>query len=170
MIEFLSPVLIIFSLRIVDISFYTVRILMVMRGRKGLAWIFAFFQASVYVIALRFVLSDLGNWGKTLGYAAGFATGLVVGMAIEERLAIGYSHLRIISSSHGEELAEGLRTAGYAVTEVSGRGMDGTVTQLSLGVLRRKVQEIRRIVERIDKQAMMTAEEVRPLWRGYWPR
>ncbi len=98
MIEFLSPVLIIFSLRIVDISFYTIRILMVMRGRKGLAWIFAFFQASVYVIALRFVLSDLGNWGKTLGYAAGFATGLVVGMAIEERLAIGYSHLRIISS------------------------------------------------------------------------
>lgn len=170
MTDIIGPALFIFSLRIVDISFYTMRILMVMRGRKALAWIFAFFQASVYVVALRVVFSDLGNWSRTLGYAAGFATGLIVGMTIEERLAIGYSHLRIISSAHGEELAENLRSSGYAVTEVAARGKDGTVTQLSLGVLRRKVGDVRRIVEGIDDQAMMTAEEVRPLWRGYWPR
>ena len=170
MTALLWPALFIFSLRVVDISLYTLRILMVMRGRKALAWVFAFFQASVYVIALQAIIADLGNWSKTLAYAAGFATGMVAGMAIEERLAIGYSHLRIISAGHGEELAEKLRSAGYAVTEVSARGKDGTVTQLSLGVLRRKVREVDHIVECIDDQAMMTAEEIRPLWRGYWPK
>ena len=50
----------IFFLRVVDVSLYTVRLMMVMRGRKLLAWIFAFFQSFVYINALRLVLSDEG--------------------------------------------------------------------------------------------------------------
>ena len=93
----LLPGLLIFSLRIVDVSLYTLRFMMVIRGRKRLAWIFAICQSLVFVTAITSVISDIGNWIKVIGYAAGFATGNVVGMLIEQRLAIGFSQLNIVS-------------------------------------------------------------------------
>ncbi len=113
---------------------------MVSRGVKPLATVFAFFQSIVFVLVIRTVLTNLDQPFIVMGYAAGFATGLVVGMLLESRLAIGYTHLRIISKSRGAEICEHLRESGYAVTEVAGRGKDGTVTMLYCNVLRRHTQ------------------------------
>jgi uncharacterized protein YebE (UPF0316 family) len=168
MLEFLFSFLTLFFLRLVDISLYTVRFMMVVRGRKRMAWLFGFCQAFVYVVAIRAVLSDLGNWGKIIGYAAGFATGIVVGMWIEGRLAIGYTHLRVVSARRGVELAERLRGAGFAVTEVSAFGKDGMVTLLYCNVLRRKAAEVKRIAQEIDPDSFITAEAVRSVRRGFW--
>jgi uncharacterized protein YebE (UPF0316 family) len=168
MLEFLISFLTLFGLRLVDISLYTVRIMMVVRGRKRMAWLFGFCQAFVYVLGIRAVLSDLGNWGKIIGYAAGFATGIVVGMWIEGRLAIGYTHLRVISARRGVELAERLRGAGYAVTEVSASGKDGMVTLLYCSVQRRKAPEVEHIAQEVDPDAFITAEAVRSVLRGFW--
>jgi uncharacterized protein YebE (UPF0316 family) len=168
MTTFLLAALLIFGLRLTDISFYTLRLMMMVRHRKTLAFVFAFCQASVYVISLRLVFSDLGNWGKILGYAAGFATGLVVGMGIENRLAVGYTHLRIISSQRGSELAGHLREGGYAVTEISAWGKDGAVTVLSCNVERRNASYIDEIVSRYDPGAFITSENMQPVQRGFW--
>jgi len=166
--DFLLSFLALFGLRVVDISLYTVRIMMVVRGRKRMAWIFGFFQAFVYVVALRAVLSDAGNWGKYIGYAAGFATGVVVGMFIEGRLAIGYTHLRVTSPRRGAELTDRLREAGFGITEISGQGKDGVVTILNCSVQRRKSAEVEQLVQEIDPDAFVTAEAVRSIKRGFW--
>jgi uncharacterized protein YebE (UPF0316 family) len=164
----LLSALLIFSLRIIDVSLATLRLLMVMRGRKGLAWIFGFFQALIFIIAIRVVLADIGNWQNLVGYAAGFATGNVVGMMVEERLAIGFTHVRIISSRRGNKVAEHLRGAGFAVTEISGRGKDGTVTLLNCSVRRKRAPLVRTLVEEIDTEAMVTAENIRTIRKGFW--
>src|SRR4030042_1112713 len=140
----LPSALLIFTLRLVDISLYTLRIAMVMRGRKAQAWIFAFFQSMLFVIAIRAVLSDLDNLWNVAGYAAGFATGNVLGMIIESRIAIGYIHLRIISPHRGAALLDGLRAAGYAATAVAGRGQDGMVTMINCSVRRKDKENIQR--------------------------
>lgn len=168
MAEFALSALTLFALRLVDVSLYTLRIMMVVRGRKRMAWGFAFLQSIVFVVAIRAVLSDLGNWGKIIGYAAGFATGIVVGMWLEGRLAIGYTHLEIISPRRGAELAETLRQAGYGVTEVSGQGKDGMVAVLNCSVLRRNTRKVEEIVIQIDPEAFVTAESVRAVRRGFW--
>lgn len=168
MLDYLLPALLLFSLRIVDVSLYTMRIMMVMRGRKGLAWIFAICQSLVFVTAITSIITDLGNWSKVIGYAAGFATGNVVGMLIERRLAIGYSHLRIISSGYGLEIAEQLRSAGFGVTEISGQGKDGMVEMISCSVQRRKTNQALAIVDRIDQQAYITVENIQSFSKGYW--
>lgn len=164
----LLSALLIFTLRIIDVSMATLRLLMVMRGRKGLAWIFGFFQAFVFIIAISAVLTNIGNWQNLIAYAAGFATGSVVGMLVEERLAIGFTHLRIISSRRGNKVAEHLRAAGFAVTEIPARGKDGTVTLLNCSVRRKRVSLIRRLVEEIDADAMVTAENIRAIRKGFW--
>ena len=164
----LLPAVLIFGLRIIDVSLATLRLLMVMRGQKALAWIFGFIQASLFIIAISAVLKDIGNWLNIIGYAAGYATGNVVGMLLEEKIAIGYSHIRIISSGRGNEVAEHLRAAGFAVTEVFGYGKDGAVSLLNCSVRRKKMHHISTLVEEIDSNAMITAENIRPVHRGFW--
>lgn len=158
----------IFTLRVTDMTLDTLRVLFVMRGRKPIAWILGFFQAAVFVIAITFVLRDLTNVLNIIGYAAGFATGVVIGMTIEERLAIGHIHMRIISSRRGSLIAERIREEGYAVTEVPARGKDGMVTMLNCSVLRKNVGRVRNMVNEIDSEAFITSEDIRPVRRGFW--
>ena len=170
---FLSPeawlgAALIFGLRVADMTLDTLRVLVVMRGKKGIAWVLGFFQALIFVVAISSVLKNLDNPLNILGYAAGFATGNVVGMWIEERLAIGHTQLSIVSSRLGTAIAERMRTAGYAVTEIPARGKDGMVSLLNCSVLRRNVDQVHKLVHQVDPAAFITAEDVRPVRRGFW--
>lgn len=164
---YLMPLLI-FTLRVADMALDTLRVLFVIRGRKPLAWLLGFFQSALWVVAITSVLSNLDNLWNVIGYAGGFATGNVVGMTIEERLAIGFGHMRIISSRRGTAIAEAIRRAGYAATEIAGRGKDGTVAVINCSVRRRDVQDLKNQVYAIDPEAFLTIEEIRPLHRGFW--
>ncbi len=163
-----SIAVMIFFMRITDMSLDTLRLLFVVRGRKSMAWTLGFFESAVYIIAITRVLSDLGNPLTILGYAAGFATGNVVGMLIEERLAIGHIQMSIVSSTRGAALAQALRDAGFAVTEVSARGKNGMVHLLNASVLRKDVPKVEKVVHNVDEEAFVTSADVRPLRRGYW--
>jgi uncharacterized protein YebE (UPF0316 family) len=159
---------VIFLLRVGDMSLDTLRVLFVMRGRKGLAWVLGFFQSLIFVLAISSVLSNLDNPINMVGYAAGFATGNVVGMLIEERLAIGHILLSIISSRRGAAIADRLRSEGYAVTEIPARGKDGMVTLLNCSVLRKNVEQVRRAINEVDETAFITADEIKPVRHGFW--
>ena len=171
MLEFipvaLLPILI-FFIRVTDMSLDTMRVLFVVRGRRPQAWVVGFMQSALWVVAVASVLSHLDNLLNVLAYAAGFATGNVVGMRIEEGLAIGHSHLRVISTQRGEAVAAAVRAAGYAVTELSGRGKDGTVSILTTSVRRRDIDPVRSEVLQADPDAFVTLSDVRPLHRGFW--
>lgn len=158
----------IFALRVTDMTLDTLRVLFVMRGRRGIAWVLGFFQSAIFVVAITSVLSNLDNPLNIIGYAAGFATGNVLGITIENRLAIGHSDMRIISSRRGTAIADYLRSAGYAVTEIPARGKDGMVTILTVSVLRRNVEQVRTAVNSVDSEAFITAEDIRPIRHGFW--
>jgi len=158
----------IFGLRVADMTFDTLRVLFVMRGRKPIAWFLGFCQSAIFVIAITSVLSNLDNPLNIIGYAAGFATGNVVGIFIEERLAIGFIHLQIISPHFGSALGERLRAQGYAVTEVPARGKDGMVAILNCNVRRKQVAEVEKLIYEVDGEAFITASEIRSVRRGFW--
>lgn len=158
----------IFCLRVCDVSLDTVRVIYVVRGRKKEAWILGFLTSTIYVVAISSVLTNLDNPLNVIGYAAGFATGNVVGMFFEERLAIGHIQINIVSPTLGSAIAEALREDGFAVTEVSARGKNGMVAMLQCSVLRKNVRRIEDIVNSVDAAAFVTAEEVRPIQRGFW--
>ncbi|MBT7782017.1 MAG: hypothetical protein HN741_03735, partial [Anaerolineae bacterium] len=117
-------------------SIGTLRIMVSMRGNKWLSWILGFIQAIIFVLAITSVLNSLDNILNVIAYSAGFATGGVVGMWLEAKLAIGYTHVQVTSSRRGAALAEKLRDEGFAVTEISARGKDGMVSILSCNVRR----------------------------------
>lgn len=164
----LISALLIFTLRVIDISFYTMRIMMVVQGRRRLAWIFAFCQSMIYVNAILILLAKLDNWLNIIGYAAGFATGNVVGLWLENRLNLGCVNLTIVSTGFGTEIAERLRAEGYAVTEIAARGRDGMVSMLECSIRRKDMIQLKEFVRQIDPQAFITSEKVRPIEHGFW--
>lgn len=141
---------------------------MVMRGRKVQAWVFGFLQSSAYLITLNTIITNLNSWPRLIGYAAGFATGMVVGMYLEDHLALGYIHLRIISPHNSMHTAEQLRQKGYAVTEVPARGKYGTLSILHCSILRKNASEVKHIVEALDPDVFVTAENIRQVQHGFW--
>jgi uncharacterized protein YebE (UPF0316 family) len=149
----------IFILRVSDMTLDTLRVLFVMRGKKRIAWILGFFQSAIFVLAIGKVLTQVNNPLNILGYAAGFATGNV---------AIGHININVISPHRGSAIVTHLRQSGYAVTELSGRGKDGMVSLINCSVLRKQVETVRQLVNEIDSDAFITAEDVRPLRHGFW--
>ena len=158
----------IFALRVSDMTCDTLRMLFVVRGRKGIAWVLGFVQSVIFVIAITTVLQHLDNPLNVIGYAAGFATGNVVGMWIEERLAIGHVKISIVTQRLGAALSQSLREAGFAVTEIPARGRDGMVSMLSVSVLRKDASKVEAIVHEKDAEAFVISENVLPLRRGFW--
>ncbi len=158
----------IFGLRVSDMTCDTLRMLFVVRGRKGIAWVLGFIQSVIFVIAITSVLQHLDNPLNIIGYAAGFATGNVVGMWIEERLAIGHVKISIVTQRLGAALCQDLRDAGFAVTEIPARGRDGMVSMLSVSVLRKDVARVEGLIREKDAEAFVISEDVRPMRRGFW--
>ncbi|HIE25080.1 MAG TPA: DUF2179 domain-containing protein [Anaerolineales bacterium] len=158
----------IFFLRVVDMSIGTLRIMVSMRGNKLLTWILGFFQSVIFVLAITSVISSLDNVLNIIAYAAGYATGGVVGMWLEQKLALGFTHVQITSSRRGAALAEKLREEGFAVTEISARGKDGMVSMLSCNVRRKRAPLVEKIAREADEDAFITSEDVRPVRRGFW--
>ena len=169
--EFLSPflsALLIFGLRLSDMTLDTLRLLFVLRGRKWLAGLVGFAQATIFVVAITEVIRNVGNVWNIVGYSAGFALGVIVGMTLEERLALGHSHLQMVSSGMGHAVAEALRQAGYAVTVTTGMGKDGMVAIVHATVRRKDVAAAQTLAQRADPNVFVTVEDVRPLARGYF--
>lgn len=160
--------LLIFSLRVFEISLETLRALFTMRGKKTLVWAFGFIRATIFVMTIAFVLGNVENLVNILAYAGGFATGNIVGIWIEERLALGFVEMRIVSSRRGQRIMEALRDENYAVTEFLARGKDGMVSALSCTVRRRFAADVEKTVRSIDQEAFITAEDVRSVRHGFW--
>ena len=76
--------------------------------------------------------------------------------------------MTVISPTRGSILSDELRSDGFAVTELSGRGKEGTVSVLLCDVLRKDIKNLEAIVLEIDPEAFITAEDVRPIRHGFW--
>jgi hypothetical protein len=66
--------LLIFLMRLADVSLGTLRIVMLVRGRRSMAGALGFFESLIWTLAAAQVLSELDEPLKIIGYAGGFAT------------------------------------------------------------------------------------------------
>ena len=56
-----------------------------------------FFEILIFVLAISRVILEMDNIWNILGYCGGFAAGTIIGMSLEDRLAVGFAMVRIIS-------------------------------------------------------------------------
>ena len=162
---------VIFMLRVTDVSMATVRTLLIVRNAKLLVPILGFFEVLIWIYAVGTVVQNLSSPWHLVGYAGGFATGNLVGLFIEERLALGLATVRTMVKSGGDTLAGTLREHGFAVTEQEGRGRDGPIHVLYSVIARRQVHPYVRTVDREAPDSFVVVDEPRAVRRGWmFPR
>ncbi|MBL7111736.1 MAG: DUF2179 domain-containing protein [Bacteroidales bacterium] len=154
------PVLILLA-RIVDVSLDTIRVIMVTKGYKKYAPFIGFFQVLIWIITITRIMANLDNWPTYIGYAGGFALGTYVGMRLEEKLALGYELVRVVTRADASRLIESLRDHGYPVTSVAGWGKDGEVGILFIILKRKSIREVVDIIKRFNPNAFYTVEDMR---------
>jgi uncharacterized protein YebE (UPF0316 family) len=164
----LLPALIFFS-RVLDVSFGTIRIVMVSKGHKFWAPFLGFFEVLIWLLAISRIFQNLDNWTCYIAYAAGFAAGNYVGLLIEEKLAVGIVKVQIITRKDAQQLIENLTDAGYGITHHEAQGSSETVSIIYTIVNRKKVKKVQDIVHKSNPLAFYSVEDVKSVNKGIFP-
>ncbi|MDR1613291.1 MAG: DUF5698 domain-containing protein [Planctomycetota bacterium] len=137
----------IFAARCADVTMGVFRILMVVKGRRGIAAILGFFEVMVFLSTMSIILGG----GKSLSvaeliaYCGGFAAGNLVGSFLEQKLMDSYVSVEIIAEKNdGSELmVQELRAAGFGTTVIFGEGRSGVRMVVKVICSRKSVNRVR---------------------------
>ena len=155
----------IFLLRLLDQTLGTLRTLYVNKGKPSFGAVLGFVESAIWVVAISQVIRDLDSPFLVFGYALGFASGTIVGSYIETSIAIGDVVIRIFSPKDEDSqlVAETLRSEGFGVTIISGKGRDGEVSIAWCVAPRKKAKQVLNIVSTINPDAYVTTESTSPI-------
>lgn len=162
------PVLI-FLARVCDMSLDTIRVIFVSKGIRYLPAIVGFFEVIIWLVAIGQVMNNLTNVVCYLAYGAGFATGTIIGMAIEERLSLGLAIVRIITDEDPARLLQILRSHEYGVTAVDGEGGKGKVKVIFTVIKRQDLPHVVSIIKDFNPDAFYSVEDVKTVAEGVFP-
>ena len=147
--------------RIADVSMGTLRVAFIARGRKYLAAACGFVEVLIWISVVSRVLSGDRQWLTYVAYATGFSCGTLAGMFIEERLAVGWSLVRVISGKPVGEFMQKLSAAGFGVTRQDADGARGPVQVLVILMPRKRLTDFQPLLQDFDPTAFYTIEDVR---------
>lgn len=166
---FILPALIILA-RVTDVTIGTLRIIFVMRSVKWLAALLGFVEVFIWIIVISRLMSHSTNIIHYAAYAAGFALGNLIGIAIEEKLAIGYQTVRAITMQDIESLVADLKEHGFGATIIPAFGIrGGRTTILFTTVRRRNVGTVLGLLQQHTPRAFVAVEDVRSAREGVFP-
>lgn len=161
--------LLIFAARIMDVTIGTIRIVMVAKGQKFWAPLMGFFEVFIWIITMSKVMQNLDNWMCYIGYAGGFATGNLVGLILEEKLAMGVIKIQIITRKEATLLIAALKEAGYGITHHDAHGANSIVSIIHTIVKRTDLGKVEEIIRTYNPKAFYTIEEVKFVSQGVFP-
>lgn len=153
--------------RVTDVSLSTIRVLMLMRGKRVTAASLGFFEVTIYLLALGRVVQHLDDPLKIVAYGLGFSLGTILGGVIEEHLAIGYTLVQVIPKNRCGELIRRLRAENFGVTVLEGQGRSGPRSILNITLRRKNLPRLLACVDELDPIAFVTIYDARKTKGGY---
>jgi uncharacterized protein YebE (UPF0316 family) len=162
--------LLVFALRVADVSIGTIRTLLTVRGLKAASALIGFLEVLIFILAFTRVMRQVDGIWNVLAYSAGFATGTYVGMILEEQLALGFNVVSIVCKEEWAAIALALRHSGFGATHVVGEGKDGPVGIVHSIVRRKQVPAVLALCDELAPEAFITTEGTQQVYRGYIAR
>ncbi len=157
---FLLPLLI-FLARICDVTIGTLRIILVSKGKKYIAPFLGFFEMIIWILAITHIFENLNNWACYIGYAAGFASGNFIGIIVEEKIALGFELIRIITSKDADDLIASLKAKGHGITSIRAHGSKGDVGIIYSVIKRSDLKSFISFMKKHNPNAFYTIEDIR---------
>ena len=152
--------LLIFLARVIDVTLQTIRIAAISRGIRWLAPLVGFFEVLIWLLAISQIMKSVSHPLAYIAYAAGFATGTIIGQILERRLSLGTVLLRVITSTPSGELRRRLRKLNFGFTSVPGQGASGPVEIIFTVIRRQHLQQVQALVRETQPDAFYSFEEV----------
>jgi len=154
--------LFIFIARICDVSIGTLRTIFTVQGRTVFAFFFAVFEVTIWITVISTVIYAVKDKPLLIVfYAFGYATGNVVGIMVERKLAFGLIILKVITRNASKALTGRLRELGQPVTVFTGEGMKGPVDELYIVCRRKDLRRLLPEVKERDPDAFYVIEQAR---------
>jgi uncharacterized protein YebE (UPF0316 family) len=161
--------LVIFLVKIFEVSLATLRIVLITKGERLKGAIIGFFEVLIWLGLISTVLINITDDPiKALVYALGFAVGNYTGSLIESLLAIGTTNIEIIAKEpYDKDLRIALRKLGFAVTIVDANGMNAKRKILRLHVPRKKVKKVVKIAKSLQNDVVITINDIKAVYGGF---
>lgn len=159
--KFIVLPILIFLARIMDVSINTMRIIFMLHSKKLLSTVLGFFEALIWLLAISQIFQNLSSWPTYFAYAGGFASGILVGMLIEEKLAIGRVVVRVITRQPAEELIKYFEKNSYRYSSVDAISDEGEVNILFTVIKREDLKTTVQEIKRFNPKAFYTVEGVK---------
>ncbi|HEX5563463.1 MAG TPA: DUF2179 domain-containing protein [Sporosarcina sp.] len=166
----MKMVLIIFVINIVYVSFFTIRMILTLKGYRYSAAFVSMIEIVIYIVGLGLVLDNLNEIQNIIAYALGYGSGVIVGTKIEEKMALGYITVNVITAGIDFEMPRLLREKGYGVTDWSAHGLEGSRSAMQILTPRKDELKLYDTIKQIDPKAFIIAYEARTIHGGFWVR
>jgi uncharacterized protein YebE (UPF0316 family) len=177
MMEFIATIpvwllcLLIFALRVCDVTLGTIRTVSIVKGYLTLAAALGFFEVMIWILVVSQVIKRIDeSVFLAIAFAGGFAAGNAAGILVERKLAMGTSVVRILSSAHGSEIAGAIGADGLDVALFEGEGPDGPVGLVYAVAPRRQTHHVLQRARSVDPALIFVSEPAHESFRGDSPR
>jgi uncharacterized protein YebE (UPF0316 family) len=158
----------IFLIQIVYVSAFTLRMILTLKGQKYIAAAISVFEITIYVVGLNLVLQYLNQIASLMVYALGYALGILIGAWIEEKIALGYVTLKVITNDPFTSMPQFLRDKGYGVTSWIGSGRDGNRLVMEILAKRKNQDKLYETILTLDPKAFVITVEPKQFYGGFW--
>jgi len=166
----LSVLISIFAIQIVYVSFFTLRMILTLKGQRYWAAGLSTLEITIYVLGLNMVLQYVNQPISLIVYALGYGLGVLVGSWIEEKIALGYVTMKVIVTDIQSGIPNQLRDLGYGVTSWLGDGRDGHRLILEVLAKRKNQNQLYSSILASDPKAFIVTMEPTRLHGGFWTR
>lgn len=161
----------IFLAKIVEISFSTMRNILINKGFRVIAFLTGLVEIFVWLFVASAVLTDLKHSPlKALPYGFGFAFGVVAGSVLENWLAFGLVSVQIISGiESAAKISDYVREKRIGVTELEAHGFKGEKKLILFLMNRKGLSKLLKELSFIAPEAMFSVNDVKSVKGGTIP-
>lgn len=165
--------LFIFFGKILEVSFGTLRIVLINRGERTVGSLIAVIEITLWLVVASSVLTGFReDFLKGIVYAVAFACGNYIGSWLDELLAFGLSSVQVVlpNMKTAKAAEECLRAKGFGLTSLDVHGRDDDRAMLLMTMQRKRLSEALTLVEHKCPGAVVTVSDIKTQRGGYLER
>ncbi|NLT95060.1 MAG: DUF2179 domain-containing protein [Clostridia bacterium] len=160
--------LLIFLAMALYVSLNTIRLIMVIRGKKGIASTIAAMENFIYMMTFAYAIGGkTNNVISILIASGGYAVGVLTGSVIEKKLNMGHLVVQVIADGDLHNLVETLRRDNYAITNWKVSGMTGDKDMLYILVKKKRYVDLELKIKELKPNAFVVMYEPKYFYGGY---
>ena len=166
----LMSCLILFVGRICDVSLGTIKTVLTVKEKTGLAACVGFCEVLIWFVVVRDALnSEYPVYWLALAYAAGYASGTFIGGILAKRLVTGHVTVEVITSNRSDVIPNKLREHGFALTviNVNESNFGEQKYMIIADVNKKEVKHFEERVKAYDPGSFIIVRDTKAYFGGY---